>query len=665
MDSNNNDTEVPEDQPEEQALQLNVNDFAYRSKARAKPQRREPAGYSPRIIPMNTRNWIDIEPGKHSLSAYEISKKVIHLLRHSQQVHREEDGAVHFSRIKENLQSQFPQTPHWSDDGWKACLAAGGGAKRRFQYCTDDSGIIVYFRALQGHSGRNLIDPSLQDNVVIQNGFFQHIYHIGCAFNLHSIINSGLIPGRQNSSKRQNVFFLPIDPRDKSHKDPEKIDLSVPRRAQYLHNAWKRDQDAVFGVDINLAIWKGLTFYQTRSNAIILQGILRAYCIPKVVRLKTGEVLYEKAYMSPRPPPKISLRHDWTKELGSKVDRQPEGEVARQPEGEVARQAKFFQPTQPTPNPIRDRSGRPDEIQDERKTSRSQEISVNSFTEELTSSDRTGRPVETKEIQACSSEDSKSLNVEQTHDRTGRLVETKEIQACSSEDSKSLNVEQTHDRTGRLVATLNTAEAQDSSRVRSFHESDTFNVEDEVLRKRMEKSIADHDENHEPMMVNEADMDFRIPGPPHSIVKHAQSTSVRELIQKIENHPNRHARQQDLRQNQSFNPFSPESKHMIRDVGNIELCELLETEPKTQCKVCLSWDIGIVYCTCGLFLRKGRGENQKFIKYTMDLLSIPDYVIKKGRPHGHRYGKKPEKQGILYGQPVEEEVQEEVLPGHP
>ena len=64
---NINDTEVPEDQPEEQALQLNVKDFACRSKAKAKPQRREPAGYSPSIIPMNERNWIDIEPGNHSL----------------------------------------------------------------------------------------------------------------------------------------------------------------------------------------------------------------------------------------------------------------------------------------------------------------------------------------------------------------------------------------------------------------------------------------------------------------------------------------------------------------------------------------------------------------------------------------------------------------------
>ena len=200
--------------------------------------------------------------------------------------------------------------------------------------------------------------------MVIWSNFFQHIYYVGCVFNLHSIINSGLIPGGQSSSKRQTVFFLPADLMDKSHKDPKVIDLNVPRRAQYLHSAWKRHQDAVYWVDIDLAIRKALTFYQTRSNAIILHGILPAFCIPKVVRLKTGEVLYEKASMSPRPPPKISLKHEWTKEWGSKVDPQPEGEVARQPEGEVVRQAKFFPPTQPTPSPIRDRSGRPDDMQD-------------------------------------------------------------------------------------------------------------------------------------------------------------------------------------------------------------------------------------------------------------------------------------------------------------
>ena len=117
-----------------------------------------------------------------------------------------------------------------------------------------------------------------------------------------------------------------------------------------MHGAWKKHQDVVFWVDINLAIKEGLTFYQTRSNAIILQGTLPAYCIPKVVRLKTGEVLYERSYLSPRPPPKISLRHDhdWTggnDELTFTVEQQPVGKLFQQSCGEV-QHAKFSEPTQ-------------------------------------------------------------------------------------------------------------------------------------------------------------------------------------------------------------------------------------------------------------------------------------------------------------------------------
>ena len=45
-------------------------------------------------------------------------------------------------------------------------MAGGGGNKKRFQYCTDSLGQeILDLRALQGHSGRNPIDPTLQDNV--------------------------------------------------------------------------------------------------------------------------------------------------------------------------------------------------------------------------------------------------------------------------------------------------------------------------------------------------------------------------------------------------------------------------------------------------------------------------------------------------------------------
>ena len=67
--------------------------------------------------------------------------------------------------------------------------------------------------------------------------------------------------------------------------------------------AWKRHQDTVFWVDIDLGIKEGLVFYQTRSNAIILQGTHPAHCIVKVERLKTGEKLYERQYLSLRPPP--------------------------------------------------------------------------------------------------------------------------------------------------------------------------------------------------------------------------------------------------------------------------------------------------------------------------------------------------------------------------
>ena len=123
---------------------------------------------------------------------------------------------IAFSQRSRIFQNQFPQSIHWSDDRW---------TRKRYQYCTDVSGIIMYLRSLQGHSGRNLL-------------------------------------------------------------------------------------------------------------------ILR-------------------------PPPKIALRHDWT---GGEapwcptVDQQSGG-VVRQSQEDVARRAKFFQPTQPIPKPICDRSGQPDNTQ--------------------------------------------------------------------------------------------------------------------------------------------------------------------------------------------------------------------------------------------------------------------------------------------------------------
>ena len=127
--------------------------------------------------------------------------------------------------------------------------------------------------------------------------------------------------------------------------------------------------------------------------------------------------------MSFRPPPKISLKHEWKRELGSE---HAQG-------SDVGQLSRSFQWNQPTLNPIRERSGRPDNthdvigVQDGRNVPFS-EIDVISFCEEPSSSERTGRPVtgrpvhETSVIQARSSEDRKDFNVEQAHERTGGPV---------------------------------------------------------------------------------------------------------------------------------------------------------------------------------------------------------------------------------------------------
>ena len=99
VDSNCNNTEVPADLPEEQASQSSVKVVAARSKAKAKPQKRETVEL-PSTIPVNERKWIDIEPAESSLSAYEVSKKVVNFLRHCQTIQREDEGAVQFWRIK-------------------------------------------------------------------------------------------------------------------------------------------------------------------------------------------------------------------------------------------------------------------------------------------------------------------------------------------------------------------------------------------------------------------------------------------------------------------------------------------------------------------------------------------------------------------------------------
>ena len=77
-------------------------------------------------------------------------------------------------------------------------------------------------------------------------------------------------------------------------------------------------------------------------------------------------------------------------------------------------------------------------------------------------------------------------------------------------------------------------------------------------------------------------------------------------------------------------------------MGNVELFELCETIPKVQCSgFLLYWNQGIVCYTCGHLLRENQ-SSRRIHRWRSDLLSIPNYVIKKVRPHGNRHGKTEE-----------------------
>ena len=167
--------------------------------------------------------------------------------------------------------------------------------------------------------------------------------------------------------------------------------------------------------------------------------------------------------------------------------------------------------------------------------------------------------------------DDKRLHKEHgSSDRTGKPVKLSEY----------IRVMHAHDGTGELVKSSASTHIVKEQFVPAEHrDTASFNADNEFNR-----------------ATDEHNIDFNIPGVPNSTVKRSHGVNVQNLTQKIENHPQRQALQSDLQQHRAFKP---------------ELCEILDVEPKAQCKVCLAyWDAGIVYCTCGHFLRGDTTERK-------------------------------------------------------
>ena len=149
------------------------------------------------------------------------------------------------------------------------------------------------------------------------------------------------------------------------------------------------------------------------------------------------------------------------------------------------------------------------------------------------------------------------------------------------------------------------------------------------------------------LATDDANIDFSVSGILEETVKRSETLNILQLIRRITRHPQKQAVQNDLDQKQSFNAFSAESKKAIKESGNIEISEIVNTEPKWQCKFCLNHcNPGVIYCVCGRLMAEDSGEHRKYMSSTLDSFSIANFYIRKDRPRGHRVWKSSRMQRI-------------------
>ena len=139
-------------------------------------------------LPIGERKWTDAEPEDNSSVDHPVSKQTEYSSSSwSSTSRRRWSDWILENRGISSERSWTISTLVW----WKVEENNGKKAeanKKRFQYCTDPSGQeILYLWALQGHSRRSIIDPSLQDNVLIPKRFLRvHLSHRMCnQFTLH------------------------------------------------------------------------------------------------------------------------------------------------------------------------------------------------------------------------------------------------------------------------------------------------------------------------------------------------------------------------------------------------------------------------------------------------------------------------------------------------
>ena len=198
-------TEIPEVQLEEYALKLDAKDCACRSKAKAKTTKKRTC----RLFTKNSSFWEEelglmLKQG----SDYEVSKKVMYLLRHSQHVHREKKKEQFNSgELRKIFQKHFPHP-------LIGLITSGKHVWQEEEEIRKDSSTVLIpqeqmciSELFKDFQDAILLILLFQDNVIIQSNFFQYIFHVGCALNLHSDHHFGINTGRSKLEQKTDSIL--------------------------------------------------------------------------------------------------------------------------------------------------------------------------------------------------------------------------------------------------------------------------------------------------------------------------------------------------------------------------------------------------------------------------------------------------------------------------
>ena len=126
-----------------------------------------------------------------------------------------------------------------------------------------------------------MIEPEMLGHVLIPPNWKEFVLHRVCSFTLTSILKAGLIAGgREGRETRHTVFFTPLNPWRDEIEEEFYGDLTKPRKVHFKAG-WKHSQNAVDWVRLGKAQEKGISFWQTKSHAIITNSTVPPDCFER------------------------------------------------------------------------------------------------------------------------------------------------------------------------------------------------------------------------------------------------------------------------------------------------------------------------------------------------------------------------------------------------